>query len=638
MNNLLNDLLRLRPQIAKAAQQVVDEWSPDEEGIDEVYGSGGVCDEVAQAIIGVIYDNLDVEATCGSQPGEDHEWVVVSNGNEAAIIDIPAGVYETGGGYSWKKIENAKIEPTDVLIEKVDIEDVKDIFDFNAADDINYALDQLYAIDEKGMTEDLWNLAKDDTKWINNIGAKNNRQRNLLFYLDNFCDDLCEELGRKNYNREEVISKCFDYLKNRKNININDIKDVISVIEKKAYPNMMDYIVPRPERDLDKWVETLRLIHLATLQGTAREEAKERLTEDWDPMEKTDFDSWMGYYERGDQDKYKTADLYPSFMKPEEELPKKKVFTPEDKKRSLVSRLDAADRLLRDFANVWPPAVWNRLHQALNDLKREIMMLRSASTMDDVIVKTANIWNRNGFSEGANILYKIAQGDVADEIEKALTGKEYKSEPTAGQAEEMAPPLGPAGEAPDVGLEAPPAGGAPDVGLEAPPAEAGEALPPPEMPPAGETQPEIKEEHKPEENPYKDISVADVITVLEPVQQTINSRDIVRELSKADMMLDSLGLASYFTELGEIMSKTLELSTYIGPRIDKVISRLKSGDSKLEEKKPAESIEMEELSAPVQPPAEAPAPENVPATGKSPAETLKTPVEEVALEVEEPAK
>ena len=72
---LLNDLERLLPEMVVAAQEIIDEWTQDEEGIDEVLGTGGVCDEIASAILYVLDKNIDVKATFGAPEGEDHEWV-----------------------------------------------------------------------------------------------------------------------------------------------------------------------------------------------------------------------------------------------------------------------------------------------------------------------------------------------------------------------------------------------------------------------------------------------------------------------------------------------------------------------------------------------------------------------------------
>src|SRR5437868_6732875 len=89
---LYQRLLSLRPQMAKAAQEVYDQWAPGEY-CD--YGEGGICDEVANALAHVIVQSIpDVDTTEGGQAGDDHAWVVVYNQVEAYGIDIPPNVYE----------------------------------------------------------------------------------------------------------------------------------------------------------------------------------------------------------------------------------------------------------------------------------------------------------------------------------------------------------------------------------------------------------------------------------------------------------------------------------------------------------------------------------------------------------------
>jgi hypothetical protein len=123
-SELRRALEALRPALAEAAQAVVDEWEQEEDEcgvcVDEELGAGGCCDRVADALREVIAQHLpDVEVTDGGQPGDDHAWIVVYDDREAFAVDVPPGVYETGGGYSWKKVPDAKVAPEDVTIDAV---------------------------------------------------------------------------------------------------------------------------------------------------------------------------------------------------------------------------------------------------------------------------------------------------------------------------------------------------------------------------------------------------------------------------------------------------------------------------------------------------------------------------------------
>jgi len=122
---LKKDLNKLRPALAAAAQKIYDEWAPDEEGIDDELGSGGICDRVVEAMSDEIAQALEVNIAEGGQEGDDHAFLLVDDGTDAFIVDIPAGVYETGSGYRWTKRPDIKIEPGDVLISQIDIEDIE---------------------------------------------------------------------------------------------------------------------------------------------------------------------------------------------------------------------------------------------------------------------------------------------------------------------------------------------------------------------------------------------------------------------------------------------------------------------------------------------------------------------------------
>jgi len=97
--------------------------------------------------------------------------------------------------------------------------------------------------------------------------------------------------------------------------------------------------------------------------------------------------------------------------------------------------------------------------------------------------------------------------------------------------------------------------------------------------------------------------VAYVLDVLEPVSQRLKEREEARELSKVDMMLDSMNIAGHFPELAEAISRLLENNTYVGIRLEKIIGKLKSGLKENGEPKNPEvpSIDMNELSAPANP-------------------------------------
>lgn len=123
---LIRRLQALRPALARAAQKVYDGWEVDEDGDDD-YGGGGICDDVASALSEVVTRSLDdVTIVDGGQDGDDHAFIVVLTDTEAVAVDIPPDVYETGGGYSWEKIEGVRFDAGDVVLDSLRRRDFDD--------------------------------------------------------------------------------------------------------------------------------------------------------------------------------------------------------------------------------------------------------------------------------------------------------------------------------------------------------------------------------------------------------------------------------------------------------------------------------------------------------------------------------
>lgn len=112
-------LRQLSPQMATAAQAVYDNWEQDAEGMDWELGGGGICDRISDAIAQVI----PFETQAGGQDGDDHSWLVVKTPDGYYGVDIPPRKYETGGGYSWKKIPGVVFGPSDIEITHLGTDD-----------------------------------------------------------------------------------------------------------------------------------------------------------------------------------------------------------------------------------------------------------------------------------------------------------------------------------------------------------------------------------------------------------------------------------------------------------------------------------------------------------------------------------
>ena len=108
------ELEALRSQLAQAAQVIYDEWDQDDEF------SGGICENIASAIWGIIADNVDANIREWGHDGDEHAAVIVSRTNEQYVVDIPYDIYEQHiSHYNWRKHPDVTFKPEDVIIEPI---------------------------------------------------------------------------------------------------------------------------------------------------------------------------------------------------------------------------------------------------------------------------------------------------------------------------------------------------------------------------------------------------------------------------------------------------------------------------------------------------------------------------------------
>lgn len=112
---------------------------------------------------------------------------------------------------------------------------------------------------------------------------------------------------------------------------------------------------------------------------------------------------------------------------------------------------------------------------------------------------------------------------------------------------------------------------------QAPIADAPDAPGPEVVADEGEDKPGVATDNTDDviEAALKNVSVNDVITRLEMLVSIYNQREISRQLAILDIMMDRIGLASFFPQLGEAMSKALEANQYIGNRLQEVLGKVK---------------------------------------------------------------
>ena len=109
MENLksISDLKNLSQKFTEKAQKIYDDW--DEEDI-ETYAGGGICHLIAEEMSSIMWDH-GIQSTTYSSDFEQHVYCIALVKEGIYAVDIHHSYYETGGGFSWNKIEDVEFQP-----------------------------------------------------------------------------------------------------------------------------------------------------------------------------------------------------------------------------------------------------------------------------------------------------------------------------------------------------------------------------------------------------------------------------------------------------------------------------------------------------------------------------------------------
>lgn len=486
---------------------------------------------------------------------------------------------------------------------------------------------------------------------------------------------------------------------------------VLEEEKKKAYPNYDQYMYIPAQRDLKKWLETVRRIYAGEKGGMSRVEAVRQATNGWNVMETFDFLNWLRFYQEGTHLKYKTAQLWyengqpgyflqikPDAPKPAEPVvdvdaardsvdrqeERKQVI--EKQRQKIIGRLDSAEKLLRSpEGQIFAGPELENLMEAIYSLKKKVQLVNKLSTStrlyEDMIVREGNVLMRKGFVKAAQILYSVAQANNPPPPGTGLKGpittlpavvppddpsgaghpgapgglpsygpgmpQPPKNPPSTSENQPFDPkspakmpdgsiaqgPPSPMPEDAPKGIEeflegtetagktvpedkqgvednleveddtlevvdnnallvteaqmAPPAGLDEDVPMTTRPHRPKPPTPTaPQEDVTGDTPPAneagvtdapagAKDFDRIIDSALANVTVADTVAKLEDISKIFKTREIPRQLALVDMMLDSLGLASYFPTLSEAINKSLESNNYVSTRLEDIIARLR---------------------------------------------------------------
>lgn len=104
-----------RADAARRVQRIYDAWEQDAEGVDEQYGTGGICDAVAEVLVDALTD-AGIDAFTFHYEQDNHTVAIALLNGRTVEVDIPLHLYETGSWYNYKKREGVRFTASHVTV------------------------------------------------------------------------------------------------------------------------------------------------------------------------------------------------------------------------------------------------------------------------------------------------------------------------------------------------------------------------------------------------------------------------------------------------------------------------------------------------------------------------------------------
>lgn len=365
----------------------------------------------------------------------------------------------------------------------------------------------------------------------------------------------------------------------------------------------------------------------------------QEVTKGWSEMEINKFNDWVRFYEEGGHAVYKTANSHtfytkdntfplqpvPGLTKEEPRINEIELMKERAKKQrqeklellqkarnSLIGRISSAKKILSsEIGQTLVGDEYEKLLRTLMQVEESLLTLKTSKLVPDVLARAENSLKKCGYDHAAFIFNKIAQEnpDVKNAIIETLNDATSWSEKNLMPSnKELKDELEKEKQEPTDEVPVPEEEGANS-----------DVPPPPPSPVTASYQwatyktPELahfekiaevvgqaiesaKSIHKLAQQipagtssnatkffaedsldkAFANIKLSDIIKRIQALVRVFKNREIARQLSIIDLMLDKLGIAGLFPQLAEATKSALESNQYSGTRVEEILGKLMS--------------------------------------------------------------
>lgn len=404
--------------------------------------------------------------------------------------------------------------------------------------------ERLVAASAFGMTDELFNLALEDAESASEMNLEDENHLGLRVFLFNIVGDILKDTFGVNIDKNEKTGLIAYLIDNIAEIdNLTDLRIFIyswfskkKDLHKEAYIDMGWQENPIPTYDRVKWINAARDIQKAhNKSGESIDLLAKAVTSDWDSDEARRFKDWLDFYRGGNAGLYKVKNA--NYKTADLNFPAQ--FDTENRSNQYIGNpfesVQSAKLERRERAQ----SIKSKMNSRIRSIKRLLEQYNGLLPHQDIEKIQEEL-----FALEKSVMRLNVQANIKNCIVR-----------TASKIERLGFGSG-----------------------------------------ANELR-SLAGEPAPIEVANNKVDVNLIIDSLEKISQELKERDMIRRLASVDILLNKLGMASYFPELTDAQSKLIEAFGYSSNKVESIVAKLRGGGSV---KKPLSDVKLQS-PPPIQP-------------------------------------
>ena len=389
-------------------------------------------------------------------------------------------------------------------------------------------------IESEGISQEVVSEVVADAIRATTFGIDSEKEYGVYFYSELLIEDIARDTFNRDVDageKDNIVRLMLSSIGSEyKFDNLTDYRIIMHKYfndpnVKFAHPNIAGKDSMDTLYDVRKWIDGLKGIYAMVHEGSERRTAVDSVTADWDSDERKKFGIWMKFYEDGNAEKYnvRTAGLF-------------KTADDERIHPAVLNRINRGDS---DISLSTRPAPQKTQREMNKDRARIIKKKMQARVHS--IRKLLDEYNLTLPEENVSeILRTLNQMGTSVSSLKSYATIQDSIIRSANRVEKLGFVKG-ATELREI---------------------------------ANDNQLAVFAEL----DISRDAAVKEATDRLENISKLLKSRNMIRELASIDILLDKIGLASFFPELTDAQAKLIDSFGYSSNKIESIVAKLRGSN------------------------------------------------------------